>query len=85
MVSLSLDPSFARASSNMLTGGAIAPAVEQIAPPVTDIYPPPPVKGWNLIKIVFSGNLSCNVFVLRLVDTKQIAYLFDKSDGKVGR
>ena len=36
-----------RASSNMLTGGAIAPAVEQIAPPpppVTMICPPPPVK-----------------------------------------
>ena len=31
-----------RASSNMLTGGAISPAVEQIAPPVTDICPPPP-------------------------------------------
>ena len=32
-----------RASSNMLTGGAIAPAVEQIAPPppVTKICPPP--------------------------------------------
>ena len=29
-----------RASSNMLTGGAIAPAVEQIAPPVTKICPP---------------------------------------------
>ena len=32
---------YCRASSNMLTGGAITPAVEQIAPPVTKICPPP--------------------------------------------
>ena len=38
-----LMPLRSRASSNMLTGGAIAPAVEQIAPPpppVTKICPP---------------------------------------------
>ena len=30
---------FSRASDNMLTGGAISPPLEQIAPPVTDVCP----------------------------------------------
>ena len=35
----------------MLTGGAIAPAVEQIAPPVTKICPPSESLnfGWNYV------------------------------------
>ena len=45
-----------KASDNMLTGGAVSPPLEQIAPPVTDVCPSSEKLkfGWNyvLFKII---------------------------------